>query len=214
MIYKNLNPEKALIWRITHLQNCYWILANGMHAANSTQKSADWVIVGNRDLIDRRSRRAVPLAPGGVLSDYVPFYFTPFSPMLYNIHTGRGGVASVANSNIVILVSSLHRVAELGLPFLFTDRHAYTVTANYYDQLGMLSKVDWGLIQRRDFQRDIDDPEKTERYQAEALIYQKVPVDALLGAVCYTKEAQRQLDETAVKLGIELNTFCRPEWYF
>jgi len=212
--YPNLNPEKALIWRITHRRNLLWILANGLHAGNGGVQSRHWVTIGNQELIDRRAHRQVPLAPGGVLNDYVPFYFTPFSPMLYNIHTGRGGVRQVGNSDIVVLVSSLRRVAELGLPFLFTDRHAYAVTARYYNGLESLAEIDWPLLQQRNFQRDPDDPEKVERYQAEALIHRHVPIQALLGAVCHTQQVKRELQEQASGLGVQLDIHCLPGWYF
>ncbi|SFD91148.1 protein of unknown function [Thiohalospira halophila DSM 15071] len=214
MRYKNLNPSKALIWRITHRQNLPWILANGLHAGNGGARSPNWVTIGNQELIDRRAHREVPLPPGGVLNDYVPFYFTPFSPMLYNIYTGRGGVATVANEDIVILVSSLHKVEEMGLPYVFTDRHAYTVTANYYNDLQHLNAIDWPILQQRNFQRDPNDPEKVERYQAEALIHAHVPIQALRGAVCYTAEVQSELLEHAAGLGVELDVHHMPQWYF
>ncbi len=214
MAYTKLNPEKALIWRITHRRNLPWILANGLHAGNSVVRSQDWVTIGNQELIDRRAHRPVPLPPGGMLNDFVPFYFTPFSPMLYNIHTGRGGVSRVANVDIVILVSSLHRVVELGLPYVFTDRHAYTETANYYNDLTDLKSIDWPLLQQRNFQRDPNDPEKVERYQAEALIHGQVPIQALLGVVCYTQQVKAELEEQAAKQGVQLDIYCRPQWYF
>lgn len=214
MVYSNLNPDKALIWRITHRRNLPWILANGLHAGNSVAHSPDWVTIGNEDLINRRAGRSVPLAPGGVLNDYVPFYFTPFSPMMYNIYTGRGGVRQVLNTDIVILVGSLHKVAELGLPFVYTDRHAYSVTANYYNNLISLSQIDWPLLQQRNFQRDPNDPEKIERYQAEALIHEHVPIDALLGAVCYTQGVQQEIQQQADGLGVKLDIHCLPAWYF
>ncbi|AEQ97857.1 hypothetical protein XOC_3767 [Xanthomonas oryzae pv. oryzicola BLS256] len=68
--------------------------------------------IGNPELIDKRSSHPVPLPPGGFLNDYVPFYFTPFLPMLRNIHTAWGGIQRRPNEDIVILVSSLHHVAE------------------------------------------------------------------------------------------------------
>lgn len=53
------------------------------------------------------------MAPGGTLSDYVPFYFTPCSPMLYNIKTGYNGVPKQeAMEEIVLLVASLRKLAE------------------------------------------------------------------------------------------------------
>lgn len=62
-----------------------------------------------------------------------------------NIHTGWGGVQQRNNDEIVILVSSLHRLHEQGVPFLFTDSHAYYRWANFYAQLSDLDKVDWSL---------------------------------------------------------------------
>ncbi|MFG1497889.1 DUF4433 domain-containing protein [Saccharospirillum sp. HFRX-1] len=213
-VYRNLNPNKALIWRITHRQNLPWILANGLHAGNTTTRSSSWVTIGNEELINRRAHRGVPIAPGGVLNDYVPFYFTPFSPMLYNIHTGQGGVRQVMNDDIVILVSSLHKISALGLPFVFTDRHAYPVTAHYYNRVDCLSEIDWPLLQQRDFRRDPDDPEKVERYQAEALIHRQLPIDALIGVVCYTKGIEQAVRQQARQTGVTLDIRSIPQWYF
>ena len=123
MNYTSLNPEKALIWRIVHRDNLPWILDNGLHCSNSEVQASQYVNIGNVDLIDKRRSRQVPIAPEGVLADYVPFYFTPFSVMMQNIHSGWS-VQQRSNDEIVILVSSLYRVEELGLPFVFTNGHA------------------------------------------------------------------------------------------
>src|SRR3954470_12772585 len=87
-----LSPEKALVFRITHIANVPWILANGLHCRSSAMQDPNFVEIGNPDLIGKREHWAVPVPPGGRLSDYVPFYFTPYSPMLYNIKTGWNGI--------------------------------------------------------------------------------------------------------------------------
>lgn len=214
MIYTNLNPEKALIWRIVHRDNVPWILDNGIHCRNSQVYDPNYVEIGNPDLIDKRAHRDVPVGPGGTLSDYIPFYFTPFSPMMYNIKTGYGGIRKRSNEEIVILVSSLHRVHKLGLPFAFTDRHAYPPLARYFDNLGQLDAIDWTLIQRRDFQRNPDDPEKVERYQAEALVYQQLPIKGLVGIVCYNDQIKSKIDNDVTKRGLQLDVRAMPRWYF
>lgn len=214
MLYTNLNPEKALIWRIVHRDNLPWVLANGLHCGNSPVRSPGWVHIGNAELIDKRSRHPVPLPPGGVLNDYVPFYFTPFSVMLQNIHTGWGGVRQRSNEEIVILVGSLHRVQELGLQFLFTDSHAYYRWATFYNDLSRLDRIDWALLQRRDFRRDLDDPAKIERYQAEALVYRHMPLQALAGIVCYTDSVRSTIERTMQNQGVTLPVHTRPGWYF
>ncbi len=71
-------------------------------------------------MTDRCTRYEVPIAPGGVLNDYVPFYFTARSVMMMNIVTGRG-VKQRQREEIIILVSSMHQLQGKGLPFVFTS---------------------------------------------------------------------------------------------
>lgn len=211
--YPSLNPEKALIWRIVHRDNLAWILDNGLHCANSGVLSPNYVNIGNTELIDKRRHRMVPIAPGGTLADYVPFYFTPFSVMMKNIHSGWG-VPQRRNEEIVILVSSLPHLQKLGLPFVFTNAHAYPDWTNYYSDLAQLSEIDWGLLQRRDFKRDADDPRKMERYQAEALIHRHLPVQGILGIVCYTDGLKQSIEQQIQARNLNLPVYARTGWYF
>jgi hypothetical protein len=213
MNYISLNPEKALIWRIVHHDNLPWILDNGLHCANSEVQAPQYVNIGNVDLIDKRRSRQVPIAPEGVLADYVPFYFTPFSVMMQNIHSGWS-VQQRSNDEIVILVSSLHRVAELGLPFVFTNAHAYPSWTNYYSDLANLDQIDWSILQRRDFKRDPDDPRKMERYQAEALIHHHLPIKGLKGVMCHTDAMRERIEQEVATRGLALPVHARPKWYF
>lgn len=214
MNHSQLTAEKALIWRILHRANLPWVLQNGVRCGNSRVRSPEWVSIGNAELINKRAVRPVPVPPGGTLGDYVPFYFTPHSVMLRNIHTGWNGIKQLPNDEIVILVSSLRRASELGLPFLFTDRHAYSGLASFFDDLARLDQIDWQLLQRRDFKRDPEDPSKLERYQAEALVHQHVPVAALLGIVCYTDTVRAEIESRMQAQGVALPVHARPNWYF
>lgn len=212
--YPNLNPEKALIWRIVHRDNLSWVLDNGLYCANSATQAPAYVAIGNIDLISRRAHRVVPIAPGGTLADYVPFYFTPFSPMMYNIYTGRGEVPKRSNEEICILVSSLTRLKSNGIQFVFTDRHAYPPLARYFNKIEHLSEIDWPLLQARNFKRNSDDPEQIERYQAEALVYGHLPIEALVGVICYTEAVKSMLDRQAQARGLTLDIRAMPRWYF
>lgn len=211
--YPNLNAEKALIWRIIHRDNLPWVLDNGLHCGNSAVRARNWVSIGNQELIDKRAHHPVPAPPGGTLNDYVPFYFTPFSVMMRNILSGHS-VKKLNNEDIVILVSSMPHVHSKGLRYLFTDSHAYYRWADFYHDLADLKKIDWPLLQARDFKRDPEDPAKIERYQAEALVHQHCPVDGLLGVVCYTDALQRSIESLVSSRGLALPVHARPGWYF
>ena len=213
--YSNLlNPEKALIFRITHRDNVSWVLENGLHAKNGVRSDPNFHPIGNRDLITRRTHHPVPAGPGGTLADYIPFYFTPFSMMLLNIKTGYNGVPQVPNEEIVILVSSLRRVAELNIEFVFTDQHAYLGMAEHFTGLEYLDRIDWPLLQSKDFKRDNNDLGKTDRYQAEALIWKHLPVEAMLGICCYTETLRNSLKQQVDELGRSVNIVKKSEWYF
>jgi len=208
------NPEKAFIFRIAHIDCVPWILRHGIQCRSSKLQDPKFVNIGSESLIAKRATFKVPIAPHGTLSDYVPFYFTPFSIMMYNIHTGHGGIRQRTNDEIVIFVSSLHKLAKQGIPFLFTDQHAYAAGTEYYDNLEQLKQVDWPLLQSRNFRTDDADPGKQLRYQAEALVHQMVPVDALMGVACHSEETRNVLAGLVAQAGVTLDVKALPNWYF
>ena len=210
----NLNSDNAYIFRITHIQNISWILRNGLHCRNSEHADPEFVSIGNPDLISKRGNRPVPIEPGGTLSDYIPFYFTPFSPMLYNIITGYRDIRQYPSSDIAIMVSSLRHLSELDTAAVYTDRHAYLSAAKFFSSLDNLDQIAWGPLQHRDFKRDVDDPDKIEKYQAEALVHRHLPVDHLLAILCYRDNEKVLLEERRDELGVNITISVNQGWYF
>ena len=156
----------------------------------------------------------MPIPPGGTLDDYVPFYFTPRSPMLLNVLNGRGGAPFRRPEEITFAVTSIGKLVEAGVRCLLTDFHAYSSEADFAESPAGLDRIDWDLIRRSDFKRDPDDPGKLGRYQAEALVHEHVPVAALLGFAGATVQATRQIALLAADAGVTLPARERPEWYF
>jgi hypothetical protein len=210
----DLNAGNAWIFRIVHVTNVPWILDHGLHCRNSDVFDPNYVQIGNAGLINGRHSRNIKGPYGGTLSDYVPFYFTPLSPMFYNIKTGWQGIQKRSNQEIAILVSSLHGVKMAGIPFVFTDRHAYLQTAQVFDDIGHLDKIDWTILQRRDFKRDPENPEKVERYEAEALIHKHLPFNGLHEIACCDAPSAALLQEELTKRSLHLTVTTKPGWYF
>jgi hypothetical protein len=134
--------------------------------------------------------------------------------MLYNIKTGWGGIRQRNNDEIVVMVSSLRRLQAKKVSFLFTDRHAYLVAAQFYSELADLDQIDWDMLQRRDFRIDPEDPSKKERYQAEALIHKHLPVEALAAIVCYDEDVRKSMDSALAKRDQTMKVAKMPSWYF
>lgn len=209
--YPDLTPEKALIFRITHRDNIPFIFDNGLHCASSEIRDPTFVPIGKQDLIDRRASRVVGVPPGGTLADYVPFYFAPRTPMLGAIRFGKG-VQPRANEEIVFLVSSLHALGKNDVTFLFTDRHAVPRHTRFSSSLTDLNWLPWEDFRAKNFRR-YEDPDRFERYEAEALAHRYVPLNALLGIACYADNVKANLDHAIAQRSLTLTTYLRTGWY-
>ena len=208
-----LVPERAFIFRITHRDNVPYLLRNGVHCRNSTALDPDFVEIGHPEIIDRRKSRFVGVRPGGTLADYVPFYFTPCTPMLYNIVTGWKGLRQRARSEIVVLVTSLTRLEDHGIAYVVADRNATLVNANLMPGRELIAALPWEGWRARDFKHDPNDPAKVERYQAEALVHRVLPAAVLQAIITYDAATQVSVKQTVTETGLSLPVHVGSNWY-
>jgi hypothetical protein len=212
MQYSFLTPANGYIFRLTHRDNLSWSLANGLHAVSSLIHDPAFRPIGKQSLIERRRTAGIPIGPGGTLSDYVPFYFTPSTPMLLNIVTGQG-VPKHRPQDLVIIVASLHDLHRAGVSFVFTDRHALLHWARFYTSVTDLPNVDWSALQSRDFSRDAEDPDRIARYQAEALVHRHMPASLIRGVACYDEASKALLDDVVGQSPVSLAVKVFREWF-
>jgi len=214
MHHLDLNPGCATIFRITHRDNLEWMLDNGLHARTGALSDPNFRKIGNHELIEKRKDRAVPAETGGTLSDYIPFYFTPRSMMAYNIRTGYDGIEQIPNDDILILSSSLHSLSASAVPYVFTDQHAYRALAQFFTRVEHLNEIDWKILCASDFARDPDNPQKTDKYQAEALIWKYLPVECLDQIGCHSEGVRDEVRGQLTRRGINVKADTRKGWYF
>ena len=157
-------------------------------------------------------------APGGVVADYVPFYFAPRSPMLYRIscdhRDGVPGRYPGGEDPLVYLVSSVDRVAASGRPWLATDGNAAAAVSRFAggDLTGL---VDWPLMGETYWANDTADPDRERRRMAELLVHRRLPSAALAGFATRTagRAAQVRAALAAVGRGADY-VAVRPGWYY
>ena len=82
-------PTRGLLVHFTHADNLESIVRHGIECDAAMQAGRLTTEIGNHEIKQRRRARVVPIAPGGVVADYVPFYFAARSPMLYVITKAR-----------------------------------------------------------------------------------------------------------------------------
>ncbi|MBK6671126.1 MAG: DUF4433 domain-containing protein [Actinobacteria bacterium] len=130
---------------------------------------------------EQRRRRGVPIGPGGVVADYVPFYFAARSPMLYAISSGNVPAYQDDQNPLVYLVTDLDRLQKVGCRFVFTDRNAYYQTATYAEDPAELDQlVDWELMEATMWNNTAAEPDRMERRMAELPVHKSVPFSAVL----------------------------------
>lgn len=207
-----ITPERALIFRITHYSNLPWILANGLHCKSSPIRDPNFVQIGRGEIITRRTVKRVDEPPGGVLADYVPFYFTPRTPMLLNIKFGKLGLPQWPMNDIVILVASL-REQSSRRRFVISDRNAASATADFSSDLESLSLLPWALWRSSDFKRDDAQPDKIERYMAEALIHGSLPAAELKAIACYSRTRTAEVARWVAEAGLVVRVTQQSGWY-
>jgi len=123
--------------------------------------------IAHDDIKRRRMCKPVPCGAGGVLADYVPFYFAPRSPMLGALHVGKVASYRDGQENIVHLVSTTKCVADEGLPFVFSDGHAPMALSRFFADLRRLDQIDWTVVSvKQRFWHDTpEDPDRSRRRQ-------------------------------------------------
>ena len=86
--------------------------------------------------------------------------------------------------------------------------------ATFWTSISDLEHLAWTHWRQRDFRRDPDDPEKTERYQAEALVHRRLPVDHIDSIVCGDRDAAARVVKMVRDRDREIEVVCRRSWFF
>jgi hypothetical protein len=134
-------PQRGLLFHFTHLANLASIALDGLSCDSVARNGHLQVEVGMQEIKLRRRSRAVPIEPGGVISDYVPFYFAARSPMLYVIWRGQVPTYQAGQEDVVYLVTSIEEIIESGVDLVFTDRNATLGYARFESDPALVSAV-------------------------------------------------------------------------
>jgi hypothetical protein len=180
------------IYHITPVEHLPKIIEEGGLRCDVDAQKVATVNIAHKNIKARRLKKTVPVGRGGVVADYVPFYFAPRSPMLYAINQGKVEGYTAGQAPIVYLCSSTEAVEEAGLKWVFTEGHAAMDYTDFFDDFKNLDKIDWKLMESR-YWFDTDDyPDRCRCRQAEFLVHKFFPWTLVLEiGVCNTATAQK-----------------------
>ncbi len=201
------------IYHITHISNLPSIISSGGLSAFNVLKRQQkrYTDIALQSIQDQRDRIIVPCASGGVLHDYVPFYFAPRSPMLCSIDYYRG---KSYHNEVVHLVTEAESVKNSQLIFAFTDGHAIMAYSDFYDDLNDLSQIDWQIMREKYWKDTDQDGDRKRRRQAEFLVYQFVPWKLIKGIGVINDSIKTKVE--AILQNHQYQPFVKkcPQWYY
>ena len=204
--------EKTLIYafRITHIDNIPHIEKCGLVRANSPSRNPNYVSIGDTEVIGIRSQRNIK---GYMLSEYIPFYLGPRSPMLYVIQNGYNGVQRVNADQIVYCVIRLEDIVNSKKECIFTDGHALSGLTNFYEKerLGQINTIvsyDDVYSSQWNIESDLD---LKRRKEAELLIRNDLEPRFVRGYVVYNTTAKQRLESFGIE---EKRIVVNSNYYF
>ncbi len=204
------------IYHITHINNLEGILKlDAIFSDNAINKFKIRVkSFSKAELKYERTRYKVPVCEGGVLADYVPFFFTNRPPMLYSIKYRYG---NDIQNQYLHLVSSVNIIHHNNLPFCFTDGHGIMEYTCYSEDLECIDYfVDWNTIHNTYWADTSDDGDRKRRKQAEFLVHNMVPWICIESISLIDNSMKGKVEKILDKFSTSPSIPIRvnPEWYY
>jgi hypothetical protein len=210
-----IDLDKIWVFRIIPIQNLKYILRDGLHCKNAGKTDKGFVTIGSKEIITQRDTSIVKCYPDTVVNDYVPFYFSVRTPMLYNIVTGHGVPAS-PQKDIIYLCCKLSELATEDFQWCFTDGNAAKKISKFSNNIKNLEHLDWRSIKTTDF-RDENadgDEDRVRKKHAEFLVKDHVPVDYINGIAVLNQTIKEQVEAIIEDFDLTINIKIKPEYYF
>jgi hypothetical protein len=207
-----IDLDNLWVYRIIPIQNLEYILQDGLYCKNAHKKDTGFVTIGSKEIITERDNRIVACYPDSVVNDYVPFYFSVRTPMLYNIITGHG-VPPRPQKDIIYLCFKL---AAENFQWCFTNGNAAKKITKFTNKLNLLGRLDWHSIQTEDFRDDNadGDEDRIRKKHSEFLVKNHVPLEYVEGIAVLDEKVKTEVETILEKFGIAIEVKIKTKYYF
>ena len=142
-------PTPTRIFHITPISNLAKICAAGEICSKNllATRGEGHDSIAHTTIQSRRATKPVTCAPGGVVHDYVPFYYAPRSPMLFALNNGKVQGCNWRQEDVVHIESSVESIAGAGEPFvIYPVSAALDYSVECFNTINDLERIDWPLF--------------------------------------------------------------------
>lgn len=194
---------------ITHIDNLASIIEQGCLWSDAKRIELDLSNhnIGYNHIKERRLRRSVSVAAGGMIGQYVPFNFCPRSVMLYVIHQGHDDYQG-GQERVLHLISDVATIRATNPSCFFTDIHADLDYAEQIDDFDRLSELDFNKINKK-FWQDFK-----EEKQAEFLAYESVEWRSIHRIGVKTQTVANDVNVLLQDVSHQPTVEVQPRWYY
>jgi hypothetical protein len=219
-------PNPVRLFHITAIDNLPGICVTGALLSKSAGNlvGVAYQNIAHAGAQGARAVRPVPDPPGGVVHDYVPFYFAPRSPMLYAVNGGRVAGCNWRQEDIVHLETTVNRVC-MGGNFVYYDRNATLAFSQPFIDLAQLDAIAWDLLTEppqldgfcKYWQNKLNYPryaDRMERRQAEFLVKDAVALDKFTRVGVIDEDRAVRVRAILTQHRINLPVIVMRDWYF
>lgn len=217
------------IFHITAIDNLEMICQQGalLSKTKSEQLGLQYHNIAHGGAQGTRSIKSVNNPPGGLIHEFVPFYFAPRSPMLSAIHHGQVKNCSYDQTGIIYFETTIELARQNGLQdFVFYDRNATLDYSRSFIDLNLLANaIDWFTLTEtprldgfcKYFMNSHANPkyvDRMEKRQAEFLIKECVPLNWITRIGVINQAKEQEVNAILVKNGVNLTVDVMADWYF
>jgi ssDNA thymidine ADP-ribosyltransferase, DarT len=207
-----IDIEKLYVYRIMAITNLADIIKNGLYCKNGCPKNDRYITIANKEIIEQRDERRVTCYPATVVNDFVPFYFSIRTPMLYNIHTNQG-VESYPQKNIIYLCFKLSDLTTDEFQWCYTDGNAAKAITKFFKSLDNIDKhIDWHSITTTDFRNanSDGDNDRVRKKHSEFLVKTYVPSRLIRGIVVINEEKKMEVEDILKYKSVNIKVIVSP----
>lgn len=194
-------------YHFTHIDNIPSIVeTHGLYCTNLKNRyGINHHNVANMNIQNRRSEMSVPVGPGGIVHDYVPFYFASTNKMLLSLLNRK----VVDQPYIVFLAVPIEKLLEENV--VFTDASANTnIPPNFYDNPNDLDKLNWSLIDSTKWGEQSEGELHTR--MAEVLVYGQVPLEWIDTYIVFNEIGEKMVRRCYRNAGLQIPDISY-SWY-
>jgi len=116
--------------------------------------------------------------------------------------------------DIIYLISSIDKLEELNVKYIFTDGHSFAGYTQFFNDRGYLNQVDWRAVNLKQWNNTAEDPDRKRRKEAECLVYKELPFESISAIAVYNQEANDYIFNVLNKKNITLPVSIKQDWYY